>query len=376
MPTMQQQAQEVRLSSALPAATPQRLLVLADVVGATQVISFLRPLGALQSAGALTLAMEADRPEWQSATVRQAHWEAWQPTTLIFSRVTASRVLQFASLARESGVPVIFHLDDDLLDVPIQLGAAKYRRYHQPERLQTLRDGLNAADLVYASTSELADRLRSHGITSEVVAGDIYPSVETSQFSEPLPATGPVIGYMGTGGHQEDLEIVVPALIRLMTDMPTLRFETFGSIPPVEQLARFGSRYAHHDAFMPYEQFTAALAGLGWWIGLAPLLDIPFNRCKADTKWLEYSVAGVPVVASNLAPYRRAAASGGCLLADTVAEWTEALATLVRDAGRRRSLVAAARAELALNYAQPALARQVMGMVELADRLHRARAAE
>lgn len=38
-------------------------------------------------------------------------------------------------------------------------------------------------------------------------------------------------------------------------------------------------------------------------IGLVPLNNMPFNRCKSDIKGLEYAAAGVPFIASNLDAY-------------------------------------------------------------------------
>ena len=59
------------------------------------------------------------------------------PDALVLSRVTAPEGLDLARRARARGVPVVFHLDDDLLDVPEALGAAKARRYREGHRDET-----------------------------------------------------------------------------------------------------------------------------------------------------------------------------------------------------------------------------------------------
>jgi hypothetical protein len=38
-------------------------------------------------------------------------------------------------------------------------------------------------------------------------------------------------------------------------------------------------------------------------IGIIPLRDIPFNRCKSDIKGLEYAASGIPFIAQNLDAY-------------------------------------------------------------------------
>jgi spore maturation protein CgeB len=45
------------------------------------------------------------------------------------------------------------------------------------------------------------------------------------------------------------------------------------------------------------------MMSMGWDIGLAPLLDIEFNRCKSHIKWMEYSMSKTPVLASRVYPY-------------------------------------------------------------------------
>jgi len=39
-------------------------------------------------------------------------------------------------------------------------------------------------------------------------------------------------------------------------------------------------------------------------IGLAPLRDTEFNRCKSCIKWLEWAYLNTPIVASDIEPYR------------------------------------------------------------------------
>jgi len=349
----------------------ERILVLSDRIGATQYISFAQPLEKLISTEKIILRMESDQKEWEFQKVTQQIWLDSRPTVLILSRYLHERAIRFVELARKAGVPVIFHIDDDLMDVPLSLGVSKYNYYHQPERLEALRAVMDASDMVYASTTILADTLLTHGIKAPIVAGDIYCAIDPALIHKSIPATQPVIGYMGTGGHSEDLALVLPAIIRLMTEIPSLCFETFGTISPPEELARFGSRYLHHSGVMDYKLFLSKLAGLGWWIGIAPLESNTFNHCKADTKWVEYSFAGIPVVASNLPVYHRACADGSGILAGNDTEWFNALATLIRNAEYRRNLVDAAQQKLIHLYSHRALEKQLINVIDQAKQIYR-----
>jgi hypothetical protein len=294
-------------------------------------------------------------------------FEHRRPDLLVLSRYTSERGLDWIGLARRAGIPVIFHIDDDLLAVPTSLGHAKHSAYNSAERLKALRNNIDACDLCYVSTPPLADRFRDHGIRSPIVAGDVYCSVSPDCIGALVgPATGPVVGYMGTSGHSADLAMILPAIGEAMEAVPELQFELFGTIEMPAELARFGRRVRHLPPVADYSDFIPQLRSLGWWVGLAPLEDNAFNRCKADTKWVEYSLAGIATVASDLPVYHRACSGGAGILADGSIRWRDAVLSLVYGPEMRRSLVAAAQQKLRTRYSHENLRRQVLDVFDQA----------
>ena len=350
------------------------LLVLTDKPSATQHISFTQPLQPECSGDAIRLVLDSGKGAGRTPAEHLAYWEQHHPTTLVLSRYSGDSAMSMLKLARERRVPSIFHIDDDLLDVPLTLGKDKYNHYHQPQRLANLRAALDASDLVYASTSELARQLRAHGIRSPVHSGTLYCTADIDQLKSHAPASAPVIGYMGTGGHSQDLASVLPALTQLMDELPALRFETFGTISPPAEMARFGARYLHHPGIADYDEFLVGLCNLGWWVGIAPLEDNPFNRCKADTKWVEYTVAGLAVVASDLPVYHRACSDGAGALAGTDTHWADSLRRLVCDGVQRQRMVQVAQDKLRLSYTRSLLRQQLMQVIDAAKVQHSERA--
>ena len=343
-----------------------RLLVLADRLGATQSISFTLPINL--NSGDIESVDIYSRGESRLAYLTQAEfWLNHRPTVLVLSRYTDPAVLPLLKLARKYKVPSVFHIDDDLLDMPATL-AERYEVYQDPSRRIALRTALDSVDLVYASTLPLAERLIEHGITTEIFAGSIYCSVDPERMPALLPSTGPVLGYMGSGGHSTDLATVMPTIVRLMKEMPLLRFETFGTISPPPEMSDFGGRYAHHSGLSDYTAFLARLNELGWWVGIAPLDDNPFNRCKADTKWVEYSFAGSAVVASDLPVYHRACAGGAGATARDADEWYTSLGLLLRSADLRRKMVEIAREKVRRLYTHQELQKQLLAVLEQAAR--------
>lgn len=79
-------------------------------------------------------------------------------------------------------------------------------------------------------------------------------------------------------------------------------------------------------------------------IGVAPLSPIPFNRSKSHLKALEYAALGVPVVATDMEPYRDLVVDGVTgYLVSTPEQWDKRLTELINDEAAREEMGAAAR---------------------------------
>jgi hypothetical protein len=338
---------------------PCKVLVVSDGKkgpSATQRISFGEPF-AHDPLERYRIIFAGERPE---GTEIAAAFEAIAPQLLVLSRSTSSAGAEWIKAAGEARVPVVFHIDDDLLSVPPSLGEAKFNSYNDPVRLAALRANIEASDLLYVSTSALADRFAEHGIQTPTVAGEIYCSVSGDDIGALVaPATGPVIGYMGTSGHAADLDTILPAICDVMEKVPSLQFELFGTIRMPSVLEGFGRRVRHLSPVADYREFVAKLRSLGWWIGLAPLEDNSFNRCKADTKWVEYSQAGIAVIASDLPVYERACADGAGILAHTPEQWSRSCLELLYRPQLRVVTVQKAQERLRQLYSHDLLRAQV-----------------
>lgn len=352
-----------------PAESPRKVLVVTDSKGgptATQRISFSQPFEAAGAARDFEIAFEGEASD--AAAIASA-FTAHGPDLLLLSRYTSAAGLEWVAQAREAEIPVIFHIDDDLLAVPESLGASKFKSYNDPARLKALRDNIEAADLCYVSTHELGRRMQEHGVATPIVAGDVYCSVSPDEVGALAPpATGPVMGYMGTSGHAADLAMILPAICELMELVPGLNLELFGTIKMPPELARFGDRVRHLPPVGDYAEFRSFLRSLGWWVGLAPLEDNAFNRCKADTKWVEYSLAGMAVVASDLPVYHRACADGAGILAQGNDQWVQSVLRLLHRPRERLSMIETAQRKLRQAYTHERLRQQVIAVFDEASR--------
>ena len=226
---------------------------------------------------------------------------------LILSRWYApEHVLNVINLARENDKKIFLHLDDYLFSVPKSIGINKWRRYSSPQMLEALYAAAELTDGIIASTKLLADQIKSILPQSRVLVLPYWRSLSpkkcnANDFSK---RPYPVIGYMGTQTHAEDLELISTDLDYLLARNKSIVFETFGMDIPQPLLEKYPDRCFALSKVESYHQFQSVLASLGWWLGLAPLTQNTFNYCKTNTKFVEYIQAGIPVIASNFGPYQ------------------------------------------------------------------------
>jgi hypothetical protein len=101
-------------------------------------------------------------------------------------------------------------------------------------------------------------------------------------------------------------------------------------------------------------------------IGIMPLPDTPWMRGKCGFKLIQYMACGLPVVASPVGVNRDIVGHGvNGFLAETPAEWTEALRKLVTDDALRQRMGAKGREMVKNQYSLQAQGPRVAELLEL-----------
>ena len=79
-------------------------------------------------------------------------------------------------------------------------------------------------------------------------------------------------------------------------------------------------------------------------IGLAPLLEHPFNRARSYTKFFDIQRSGAAGIYAEAGPWKAFINSGkhGVLLPMQVANWVSAILNLAADQSQRASILSAA----------------------------------
>lgn len=262
---------------------------------------------------------------------------------IIISRMFPCReTAGFISQMLSCGKPVIYETDDLLTSIPEGNpckisgdGAAPY-----------INNLMGKAALVVVSTDALKEQYAGFARRIEVLPNRIDPAL----WSFPPPTRGDdgviTIGYAGSDSHRVDLEMLDDVLERIAHAYAhRVRFCCIG-VATERQKRLPGFRLI--EGSQGYARYPRLLHDAGFDIALAPLVDNPFNRCKSNIKWQEYSACGFAGLYADLPPYDDTVEHGrtGLLVGPEPDQWYQGIALLITHPELRRELGRQARQEV------------------------------
>ncbi|MGQ0600088.1 MAG: glycosyltransferase family 4 protein [Anaerolineales bacterium] len=300
-------------------------------------IRLLQPLRYLAEAGQLRVTAG---PEYDQAADVVVVERMWRPHGLTMD--AAERLVR---LIRRTSARLIYTLDDNLLDLEVdclaQTGVTEAQR-------QFIRYLAREADGVIVSTTRLSERMQSLNPNTVVVPNAIDERLFAPARSLAAPSRRPgrvVIGFMGTYSHDTDLAMIVqPLRAVLRRHRETVELQFVGGVADAKLWQAFDGlpiRLLSTTGHEEYPIFVGWLAQTARWdLGLAPLVDTPFTRCKSDLKFLDYGALGIPGLYSDVPVYSETIShlTTGFLVQNTMRDWAEALEALVTDVLLRRRL--------------------------------------
>lgn len=257
--------------------------------------------------------------------------QSTEPEVVIISRTAIESVEHAKALRRileERKVPYVLDLDDGFH--LMNETHPEFETYSN--RTEALKHLLEGAGDIWCASSALTDSIESYGFKNVItIENSLDPRLWRNTFSKPLrPRQSKVVQllYMGSHTHEEDLNLILPALDRIAKDkLNSFQLTVIGVSSNLPNRSWLKSK-TPPDSETSYPRFSSwmhAQAGL-YDIGLAPLVASRFNDLKSDLKVLEYIAIGAIAVASNTSGY---AANDMTLLCQTEDDWCETLTRLI-----------------------------------------------
>ena len=151
---------------------------------------------------------------------------------------------------------------------------------------------LSHCDAICVSTEPLRRAYSKYNEHIYVLPNSIWPRVPARARNNRLP----VVGWSGAIGHDMDFMRARDALETIASTgeayVKLFTFDDFPDGPTVQKMP-----------FVPWKGYYQTLAALDLDVGIVPLADHRFNVSKSNIRYLEYTMAGTTIIASNVGPF-------------------------------------------------------------------------
>jgi len=268
---------------------------------------------------------------------------------MVFQRQHHPDIYAKMEAAKSRGIKTVYEVDDDMLNMPEEF-EKPYDFYRKPEVREVMLKFMRDCDALTVSTVELAESIRKMTprpifVVENAIDLERWRAAQIERECR-LAAGGSkktvMIGWMASGSHMIDMPLIEDAILGVMRDHAEVRLHLIGVLVREDikhpGFAEFKDRITV-DPWIEINALPQVMADID--IGLAPLMDNPFNRGKSGLKWMQYAALGIPGIYSDMPCYRRVVKPGvdGYLVpAGTITDWRKHLEELVTDAELRQRM--------------------------------------
>ena len=230
---------------------------------------------------------------------------------------------------------MVYELDDDPFEVePMNL---TYHVYMNPIAHDSIKHCMEIANLVTVSTDVLAERMVKINPNIAVLKNHIPESLLSVQRPHRDRLT---IGWAGSQSHIMDIETCAYGLRKTMARNPDIDVHFIGA--DLRFMVK-APREIRHTVWCTDTLDYYKLIDFD--IGIAPLKPTVFAETKSHIKCLEYAALGIPVVATDVRPYKDFVIDGVTgFLVRKDHEWATRLRELINDEAMRKEMGENARA--------------------------------
>lgn len=255
---------------------------------------------------------------------------------LILHLLTEHDLLPIMEERKRQGLPTLYELSDNITALHEGIGIRGW--FSDPTNLSLAYQYMRMADAVQVTGIGLADQFSF--VNSRIMIFE--NQMATLGIAGRQASDRVTLGWAGSSGHKRDIEAISAVIAQVIRKFAHVDFSYMGDEKIFRTLA--AALPSGRIAYTPpgtLEDYLNFLQQLD--IGIAPLQDNPYNRCRSDVKFLEYASRGVVPVLSALLPYKHSVQdekSG--FLFESPEQLLSILSTLADDANLRNRVGKAA----------------------------------
>lgn len=241
---------------------------------------------------------------------------------LLMIRPDNSLSYRIAISARKAGRLIITCCDDDLLNLPKSYPVLTWQT-------KGLIKALNQSDILITHSRYIMDKMIKFTFGKRKVYSDTIVRSEdllVRNYEKENYDTVKIV-YAAGSMHEKMFEkFVLPALTHVAKKTSKKLSITFVSVHP--KCKKIGNLVdVNYVQGMPLEDYRKYMEIQKFDIGVSPLEETEFSKCKYFNKYLEYTLSGVIGIYSNVEPYTYVVEDGvnGFLADNTVDGWEKKL---------------------------------------------------
>jgi len=340
------------MTPASQAASRPRVLAVVPGFFPSTVIGVAKPLLRLHLQGRVTLDLKLPFLVNRRAVERA--------DVVVMCRVYSASFAGMLDWVRSAGTPLIYELDDNLVDVPADIPGLEYAR--DPDVRRLLLDSVRAASVVRVYAPALRDRLAEYNAHVELVTGPLDWTLIPDRL--PVRDASRVRLVYATSRAQDRIGRLLTAPLRRALDkFPNTELTIWG--PQLEGLSGH-PRVRHLPHVADYDTFLSRFVAEAFDIGLAPLPDDEFHRSKSNNKFREFAASGVAGLYSDMVVYNTWVKDGetGWLVADGDEPWSAAIDRAIAGAEQRARIAVNAQRFAREHFNEGVTDREWMGAIE------------
>lgn len=213
------------------------------------------------------------------------------------------------------GTKVALEFDDYVPNIPTR---SIYRNRVAPGAIRNMRRAIENVDWLVVSTPELAQEYASFHDDIRVAKNGLYRAWWGQLNGQRRVGRKLRVGWAGGSGHAGDLAEVRSVVKELQDEVEWV----FMGMKPD------GIACEYHPG-VDIQQYPEKLASLNLDLAIAPLEVNQFNRCKSNLRILELGACGVPMICTDIEPYR--CGLPVTLVSNRHQDWVQAIRSHVAD---------------------------------------------
>ena len=249
----------------------------------------------------------------------------------VFLRSDSDIDAYVSKIAKQAGKKRIYVLDDDLLNVPDYLSSSPY--YLLPSTNRNIRTIMSNCDTFLTPSPVLMEKYGGSFEHRYLISEPSLNRINRKPQNEKIK-----IGFAGSIDRAQDINQILSGAIRKIVEKygDSIEIEFLGAKP--EFVNELGLKHLPYQD--GYDAYTAFMAKCNWDIGLAPMPETEFHRCKYFNKYVEYASFGIAGIYSDCEPYIYGIRDkeNGLLVKNTTEDWVAAISELIENEALRRKI--------------------------------------